>query len=868
MVEEKGQRASEVIYVPTKISKPTLIQKSIPRNNLFAKFERGIQGVLTTVVSPAGFGKTTSVLAWTNAHDDLPIAWYLLDREDKVIERFWQYLAASMRIADKSLCRSLDEIRLSDDFSTLRPVLDLLLIDLSEYGKDFIFVLEDYHTVHDSLAINESMAYFIKHLPQNAHVVITSRQPVRLPLNKMRVDGLLNEILESDLRFSKDELWEYFYSLGFTLSDERCLSLYQSTQGWPTGSKLIALRYAWNTEAEMDEAILLAKNSINDYLYEEVFAELPHREQHFLLATSTVSSFNLSLAEKITGLSQSETIEVIDSLVASDLFIEKTEREGGKDWYKYHHLFSKMLHQRLERMDREKVEETRLAARDWFDENNYLDYVVEVSSDLKDYEKVRQVIIDNWKTLYMTDNYSTLIRWSSAIPLNDIHKSPMLCAILTMPYAIKGDFEKANSFIQRAISRLKQGEDFLYAFCMAQKTYVSHFTNDLAATSVNVAKALEHLPENEYYLRGMMEQIQAALWIDIDPLCSKQAFMRALDTQIPFGNRVMSSSLYCMLAWVCANLGHIEEAEHYSNLAFSLYDEQERTFKPVLSYAYLSQMLTYYQAGDFEKVSKSFELFQSTSFGGVVPANSSEVLAVIAKVKFATNTPGGKEDFFKAMTTNENGALLCLPSLKMTRAYYEAFKTNAYERITACSINRHARFFDFALMYFVSDEDHYEELSDFIETINNEERLLKLSTLILCAAYSEKKGYSRRAESHFRSILEFVQSTGLYQPLYENSFALESIARRIANRTTDASDMLVLERILNHTNEGNQSFALTQREIDIMRLIASGLTIQDVGSKLFISKDTVKKHLGNVYGKLNVHSKLDAVTILRGSNII
>lgn len=859
---------SRLIYLPIKINKPSLLQKIIPRSQLLLRFDEGIHGALTTVVSPAGYGKTTSVLAWTETHDEMPVAWFLLDEEDRALDRFWLYFTASMRIADKAICHELDHIRLPDNFPSMIPILDSILLQLAQYGDNFIFVLEDFHTVHDSASICESLLYFIKHLPPNAHIVITSRQSLRLPLSKTRADGLLNEITEADLSFSAKELKEYFYLLGLAFSQEQCQSIYESTQGWPTGSKLIALRFGRDTEQEIDEVILRAKNSINDYLFEEVFSSLPENMQHFLLATSIVSSFTLSLAENITGLKQGATVEMIDALVANDLFIEKIERKGGKDWYRYHLLFVEMLHQRLERMDREKINKMRLVARDWFNEQGYLDYVVEMSAELKDFDNIKQVLTDNWKRLYMSDSHFVLLRWAKEIPFGEILQRPLLCAILTMPYAIKGELEKARSLIEQALSRLHDKEDFLYAFCMVQKTYLYHFANDTESMNPYLEEALKYLPKSEFYLRGMMAQIQAATWMETDPLRSKKAFLREIDTQIPLGSKGLSCSLYCCLAWVCANLGHFEESEHYIDLAFSLFDEHEYKFKPMLSYAYLSQMTTCYQQKKPKEALKAFEDFQGSSFEGAVPASIAEALAVYAKTKFIMRDAESKDIFFKAISMNESGALLCLPSLGMTKMYFEAFRTTSKERINFLSDKKCVRFFDLSIAYYVSPQDYYQKVCDFAEGIDTEEHILKLSALTLCIAYSEKCGHAKQAEKYLKTALDFAQKTKLRQPLLENLGEIELVIRRIRDQALETSSIALISEMLEYKESHGAIVELSQREIDVMRMIALGYTIQGTAKALYVSRDTVKKHLGNIYAKLGVHSKLDAVTALRDKGVL
>ncbi|MEG0304031.1 hypothetical protein, partial [Gordonibacter sp.] len=457
---------------------PILSASTLARKGLAAKLGRALSCRLTSVVSSAGYGKTTSVVAWAWSLKGVPLAWFLLDVEDCALDRFWLYLTASLRIADKDICHAFDEMRLADDVETMKPALDALLIQIAEYGRDFVLVLEDFHTVHDCDGINECLSYFIKRLPAHAHMIVTSRQALRFPMSKMRVEGTLNEIAEGDLCFSEEETADFFSKMGFRFERDEAAAVHGLTRGWPAGSRLVALLGPGGPASSVVEAAGKAKGSINDYLFEEVLQELPSDLQRFMVRTSAVRSFCLPLVERIVGCPREEAVANLDYLVKNNLFIEKVEREDGEDWYRYHLLLSDMLHTRLARIERSEVDDLLYRARDWFEDNGFLDYVVELSADLGDFEKIRMVIIGNWLLAYMNDNHYSLMRWASFLPDRELMKSPAVCAVLVMPYAVNGEMGKAESCMACALERLHEGEDFLYALCMVQKAYLASFEGD------------------------------------------------------------------------------------------------------------------------------------------------------------------------------------------------------------------------------------------------------------------------------------------------------------------------------------------------------------------------------------------------------
>lgn len=869
MFADARNTTCNMVILPSKVNIPSLTARVLERPRILQKLERSLYCPLTTVVSAAGFGKTTAVLSWANSLPDVPVAWFLLDSEDCVLDRFWRYLIAAIRNADEAICHNFEEIQMSDSFEAMRPVIDEIILQIAEYSQEFICVLEDFHTVHEERDISESMLYFIKHLPLNAHVVITSRHPVRFPLAKMRIGGVLVEVTETDLKFTRAETSDFFTSNNIRLTKEEADTLVEVAQGWPTGNKLIELLCGEGSRLEIKEALELARESINDYLFEEVFADLRNEQQDFLLATSLVNSFCPSLAERITNCDQFEVIEIIDFLTKNDLFIERTEGAGDKEWFRYHLLFGDMLKQRLVHADRDRVAKTRRAARDWFDENGFLDYVVELSYEIGDYGKIKEVILRNWLAQYMADSHMTLLRWADFLPEEEVLKSPMLCAVLAMPVAVMGDYEKGNTYIRNAIGKLRDNEDFLFALCMAQKAYIYSFQNDSINMQLCAEKALRYFPEKEYYLRGMMFQVLAASSGEADPLHAKEMFMKAVETQCQRGNKNLSCSAYSNLACLCANLGHLDEAKYYVDLALGLYEEQERRFKPMLTLVYLTQMVCRYEQGDYTGVLDAYRLFEIASINSAISSTMAEAKSIKSKALYAFGGPEARNELFQGFSVSESGTLLAYPSMTMVKDYCEAFRTKALTQSKRVSKEAHIRLFDFRLAYLLGSDEHCDEVCEFASGLEDERCLVKIHALITASLYCERAARSKAAEAYLIEALERAKCENIRQPFIENRAYLNSTLARLANAARDDMSAELLDFVSKLIDRSTFSVSrLTDREIDVIRCIADGLTIADAAKAMFVSRDTVKKHLANIYTKLDVHSKMQAVALLREQGII
>ncbi|WP_139653205.1 helix-turn-helix transcriptional regulator [Raoultibacter phocaeensis] len=858
--------SNEIVIVPSKINVPSLTANVIERSGLVAKLDKALSHPLTSIVSSAGFGKTTGTVTWTRSLEGVPVAWFLLEPEDRSLDRFWLYLTAALRIADKGICRAFDEMRLVNDAEAMKPVIDALAIQMAEYGRDFVCVLEDFHTVHDSSAINDSMSYFMRRVPPNAHVVITSRQTLRFPTSKMRVEGSLNEIVEADLCFSKTQTAEFFAKMGFDFSHDEIDAIYRVTRGWPTGNRLVSLLGKGQAKDRLGEAIAKAKGSIDDYLFEEVLHGLTDSLQQFMVLTSVVGSFCLPLAERICGCTQQEAMENLDFIVGNNLFIEKVEREDRENWYRYHRLLADMLHERLARCGRDRIEAACRAARDWFEENDYVDSVVELSARIGDYEKIRMVIIKNWQAAYMSDNHYSVVRWASFLPESELFRSPMVCAVLAMPYALNDMSEKADACIAHAMSRLHGEEDFLYALCMVENAYLASFRNEPEGMLLYTEKALASLPENEFYLRGMMRQVQAAAFCDSDPLAAKRAFLKTVELQSGYGNKTLTCSACCNLAMVCANLGYLDEARQYNERALGLYEPSERRFKPMLTYAFLTDMIRLYERGDFEGVLESYDLLEFASSDGIVPEKLAEAESLRAKTLYRLNDRTAKQVFFNAMKANEFGALIVFPTFTMAKDYCDAFRTKAVEHAAVCASKQYVRLFEYMVAYHLDRIAKYEDLCSFAEDIDEDERYLKVHALAVAAVFSEKVARFNRAESYFDQALERCVLYGFDELLRGNALYVQSIALRAVEAQQESASPLLRE--LAHGSYHPTRANLTDRETDVVKLIASGYTVARAAEAMFVTRDTAKKHLANVYAKLGVHSKMEAVALLKEQGII
>lgn len=881
----RQQTGTSYTALPSKVRIPACMADAVARRQVNAKLNRGLTCGLTSVVASAGYGKTTSVAAWASSvGGECVVAWYSVGAQDAVAGVFWRYVSVSLCETDASLEQALSDLHFPDDPAQLHNAVDCLIIAVGSLPRQVALVLDDFHTVQDVPGIAQSVQYLLQNLPANLHLFVTSRRPLALQLARLRVEGRLVSIDENDLRFTEGEAAEFFSraSVAYDSSDAAQLCSPESlariesyTHGWPAGCRLVAMLGGNGSHADADEV----RAGMSDYLFEEVFLGLSPEQRDFLVKTSVVDSFCPSLAAALTGMSRAQAAAMAEGLAGSDLFIVRIEHDGAESWYRYHMLFADMLALRASTLVPVELEDCRRAARDWYARYGYLDQAVSMCVAMSDWAGLRDLIVANWKALYMSDSHQTLVRWASQMPRARVLESPFLCTVLAMPHALAGRVEAANSLIMHAVERLKPGEDFLFALCMVQKAFLAAFKARFADMRQFAERALKYLPEDEYYLRGMMFQVLASSYASHDPLRSRALFHEALQVQEPFGNRNLTCSALGNLALCCANLGLTTEAAMHADTALGLYSEAERTRKPMLSHAWLARGIVAFQSGCLTQAQECLDAYEKlNNLQGGTSELVAQAHALRAKVcAWQADQPGASAAFASALNVNIAGAALMFPGVSLVKPCAAVVKGRVDACLASCDEHRDAVYVLGAIAAFCLGEADIatcDEFCAFVEGVDAGERSLYVHANVAAALLCEQAALSMRADACLARAVELAEQAGSFMAIEENLEALRPVAQRLLATSRDMGVVASLGRLYEGTGALDSSSAqacdarLTDRELDVMRLVAAGMSVAQAAEHMVVSRETVKKHLANIYAKLDVHSKMQAVSLLRERGVL
>ncbi|MEG0322529.1 MAG: hypothetical protein RR619_00925, partial [Raoultibacter sp.] len=275
--------------VGVKIAPPSQTSHLITRTRLNSWMREAIKSPFTFIISPAGYGKTSTVLSWAASLQNTPLGWLTLEREENSLDRFWTYFGAAIQTMLPHA--SLPEAT-GSSFATAQSTLlylDELICTVAAHPEHVILVLEDLHTISGEDVL-ESLSYFMLHIPSNIHFVVTSRRtPDFKGYCKLKAAGLLVEIGESDLRFSRAETRELFRKASQEISDSVLDEIVEITKGWPIAIKFIMLSPALQSDEPHTSDLRVETDLLCDYCTQEILSDLPLELKEFMLKSATIN---------------------------------------------------------------------------------------------------------------------------------------------------------------------------------------------------------------------------------------------------------------------------------------------------------------------------------------------------------------------------------------------------------------------------------------------------------------------------------------------------------------------------------------------------------------------------------------------------
>jgi LuxR family maltose regulon positive regulatory protein len=888
----------------TKLFVPPVQPNLVPRPQLISRLNQGtlLGRKLTLVSAPAGFGKSTLVSSWL-AESNVRTAWLSLDQGDNDAIRFWTYLIAAVQAIHPEIGVEARQIISAPQLRSTEPAAITLINDISRLAHDLVVVLDDYHVIEEE-QVQSGLSYLLEHQPPNLHIIIITRADPSISLARLRAHGRLIEIRARDLQFSSDEAVILFNDIvSLNLKPEQVEALNRRAEGWIVGLNLAALslkgQYA---SEEFIERFTGSDQFILDYLTEEVLAALPDAHRQFLLKTSILDRFCAPLCDAVTGNTASQ--QVLDELRSKSLFLIPLDASGT--WLRYHHLFAEVLYALLERDLPGDVDALHLKAAAWFEREDHPGEAVDHALRSGDMARARELVLKYGEPFLHRGEVATVLRWLDALPESKNGSDPFLPLARCWALFLRGQnsaielyLEQASSAYERLVnegSLSSAQQDFIAAQLAMMRSVLARSRGEHARSVAHAEEAARLMPSERLDTIGAQWSMLAAAHAgagDYDGAI--EALGRGIVQGQAKGNLVVAYGAIYGQAMYLLIQGQLNEAEQLCRSAIDRAESEGHGNFPASgslyiamarielernrleeAEAYLDTGLRVARPGGFGEAVRSGRYLRAhlASARGDLDA-ATEILFDTERIVHAIDDP--------YVTGELNGAWarVCLKAGDLACARQ---KLHILEETIVTT--QHANLLLWRRWLFprlLCAEDRFDEaLAALDESIrrardmNSKGEMLHL--LVLQAVALGAVGERMPAHAALQEALALDAAEGYIWRWLDAGPRIEPLLRDLRDqRDTPMAFTPYLDSLLDACRNawpdaGRDAFGepaptwsgelldpLTPREQEIMHLIGKGYSNPEIASELVVSVNTVKKHTSNIYSKLGVSSRTQAI---------
>jgi len=407
------------MLLTTKFLRPTSDSRAVKRERLSALLESRAPKRLNLVIAPAGFGKTTLVAQWCSRVSS-PTAWLSLDERDDEPRRFWQYLIGAFEQAGLTGASDLRKQLAHHSDDTFTEAITGLINTLAHDDSPWSLVLDDFHFIGNP-AIHRQFAYFIDYLPPGVLITLASRTEPPLPLARWRVRRWIQDIHPGLLAFSEDECRQFFHdTMGLDIADEDVHAIYRKTEGWVAAMQLSAL--SGKDASTSGNQINLDERHISDYVLSEVLEQQPRELSDFLLETACCPRLCASLCDSIRGSDNSQ--ELLEKLLSQNLFLIPLDTRN--EWFRYHDLFRDALQLRVSHQDPDSAARLWHRTVDWLLAHGHVQEAIAQIVRQEDWSRLARVLAEHGNNLIHGGYHLPVLDWIDALPQDLVIDNPQL----------------------------------------------------------------------------------------------------------------------------------------------------------------------------------------------------------------------------------------------------------------------------------------------------------------------------------------------------------------------------------------------------------------------------------------------------------
>ncbi|GHO78327.1 helix-turn-helix transcriptional regulator [Ktedonobacter sp. SOSP1-85] len=888
--------------VPTKFLPPLLsipANRLIERTTLLERLDQSLSVKLMLVTAPAGFGKTTLLSRWYERFrqqqgNESTIAWLTLNERDNEPARFWNAIWSALRGGLESADFDVAVPLFSTPQMPLEAVLAALVSALRKKPVG-VLILDDYHVITHS-QIHEGMNALLTYLPAHIHLILASRSEPPLALGRARMYGELVELRASDLRLTQNETRRFLHTItGVTLSDEEQAILEQRTEGWVAGLHLASLALRGHEPpGEVLSRFTGSQRSFFDYFAEEIFAQQTEAVQRFLLSTALLTELTPSLCAAMgdsPGLQGREEYarSLLGSIERANLFLVPLDEERQR--YRYHALFREFLCEKLRRSQPGLVSPLYRRAADFSEQQGMKEEALEYALAAQDTEMASRLLAhmgEEW--LWKKGEARRLLAWMQKLPDQSREEHPHLEILHAWALLLSGhsDLEEVETRLcaierrhEEAVSGALRGD------IAALRARLAAFRDDIPQVIVFSQQALQALPKERALLRADVAFGLSGTSRNLDESYRLLAEARHLSLALGSLRTAMFASRY--LAATCVDQGKLTEAEAILQQALYLVGEGEQVRVPVASFIHIGLAELCYERN--ELVAARRHALQGIELG----ERCGEIKSLLygyCLLALISAAQGEIEQGWQHVWQAEKIALMGkvtwlserMAAIAVHLALLEGDLGKAKWALRKQGINSEQE-----AEYAPGDEQEDERLMlarvwlaegkysavihllEPVGTIARQRKHLKnafavqaLQAIALSGLREQQQAVHLLGETlklagpegYLRTFLDLGKPVQKLLQRIEKAGSAKGYARQLLDAFGKSLDPL------------EPSGGLSEREHEVLQLVAAGMSNQEIADTLIVAVSTIKVHIRHLCQKLDAQNRIQVIARARERGIL
>lgn len=862
-----------------KIQLPPLRAQHIPRERVLQAIDVAADARLVLISAPAGFGKSSSLVAWAHQlqQQGTAVAWYALDDRDNDPAHFAAYLLAALR----ALPLGETALPAPGALLALTEVVDLLLNAVAAAACPLVLILDDYHLIH-APRIHAAVGRLCEYLPPNMRLAIGTRADPPLPLARLRARGAVVELRMADLAFSRDEMARWLHhTLGWQPSARLLEQLHRLTEGWAAALALVLMSRPQPDEAALEQQLQRYSQTSQhmfEYVAEEVFDRQAADIQAFLLDTCVLNWLQPELCNALTG--RNDTALLLSRLAGASLFvIPLSEREPV---YRYHHLLAQFLRQYLQLQDVARYRARHRQAAEWLaGHDNPVDAVRHALAADDPAYAAQLIETSAWQGLTSRGEIMTVLSWLPAFGEPALRSFPRLCLYFSRALYLTGELRRSQAYVQLAAESLPaDAEPALQAIAASYRATLAAYQGDVTDGRRWIAQAQQLQHTVDELDRVRITNTAAFLhFVQGDLAAARAGYAEALSQAQQLQHQYLSLDAHYYLARIdllSVDLGAVERR------CAALLDQDSPRSGPLATMMVPLAMARYQRNQLVEAeilLREAITLMQRA----VIPDVLWLARLVLAELLLARGDSGAAassigqarsvtQDFASPIIAALIDAAEARRQLRSGQIAAAAEWAQRYRQQAAPDYQDDAERLTLAQVQLAQGEAE-AALATLAEIVPAACAAGRIDSVIqgnvLQALAWQAAGAVEQALAALEAALLLAAPPGIVRHFLDHGAPLLPLLRRVDASSSAAAYARQLLAIAEQAAaQPHPADTLTEREIEVLARIAAGASNQTIADELVISVGTVKTHIHRLMAKLDAQNRTEAVSKARHLNLL